>query len=106
MRRAPWIIALSRPPNKLRFLVDAQLPPALARLLSGLGHDASHVFDLGEVAMADGAIWKYAIEHNAVIVTKDSDFKIMASTMPRGARVVLIGLGKPGFDHAGLGATS
>jgi predicted nuclease of predicted toxin-antitoxin system len=77
----------------VRFLVDAQLPPALARLLSGLGYDASHVFDLGEVAMADRAIWKYAIEHDAVIVTKDNDFKVMASNMPGGARVVPIGLG-------------
>jgi predicted nuclease of predicted toxin-antitoxin system len=30
----------------MRFVVDAQLPPALARYLSSLGHDAEHVFDL------------------------------------------------------------
>lgn len=31
----------------MRFLVDAQLPPALARWLTERGHDAVHVLDLG-----------------------------------------------------------
>jgi predicted nuclease of predicted toxin-antitoxin system len=31
----------------MQFLIDAQLPPALARWLVGQGHTASHVLDLG-----------------------------------------------------------
>jgi predicted nuclease of predicted toxin-antitoxin system len=31
----------------MRFLIDAQLPPALARWLSSAGHDAEHVADIG-----------------------------------------------------------
>jgi predicted nuclease of predicted toxin-antitoxin system len=31
----------------VRFLIDAQLPPALARYLAALGHDAKHVSDVG-----------------------------------------------------------
>jgi predicted nuclease of predicted toxin-antitoxin system len=31
----------------MRFLVDAQLPPALAQWLASHGHDAMHVTDLG-----------------------------------------------------------
>jgi predicted nuclease of predicted toxin-antitoxin system len=31
----------------MRFLVDAQLPPALARWLAEKGHDARHVADVG-----------------------------------------------------------
>jgi len=31
----------------MQFLVDAQLPPALARWLVGHGHDATHVVDHG-----------------------------------------------------------
>lgn len=31
----------------MRFLVDAQLPPALARLLTARGHHADHVTDIG-----------------------------------------------------------
>lgn len=31
----------------MRFLIDAQLPPALARWLEGEGHQAEHVSDIG-----------------------------------------------------------
>ncbi len=31
----------------MRFLIDAQLPPALARLLASHGHVAEHVADIG-----------------------------------------------------------
>ncbi len=31
----------------MRFLIDAQLPPALARLLASHGHAAEHVADIG-----------------------------------------------------------
>jgi predicted nuclease of predicted toxin-antitoxin system len=37
----------------MRFLVDAQLPPALARWLTAKGHDAVHIADLGMRAASD-----------------------------------------------------
>jgi predicted nuclease of predicted toxin-antitoxin system len=40
----------------VRFLVDAQLPPALARKLAGRDHVAEHVADVGLLAAADSAI--------------------------------------------------
>lgn len=83
----------------MHFLVDAQLPPSLARLFTSFGHDARHVFELGDVAIADGAIWKYAVEHDAVIVTKDNDFRTMSSSIPLGSRVVLVGLGNTRTGH-------
>jgi predicted nuclease of predicted toxin-antitoxin system len=55
----------------LRFLVDAQLPPALARRIQALGHSAEHVFDYGLATASDEAIRGYAAKTNAVIVTKD-----------------------------------
>jgi len=33
----------------MRFLIDARLPPALARWLTEQGHEAEHVFDCGLV---------------------------------------------------------
>lgn len=41
----------------MRFLVDAQLPPALARWLSAQGCPADHVADLGMEASRDRVIW-------------------------------------------------
>jgi predicted nuclease of predicted toxin-antitoxin system len=58
----------------MRFLIDAQLPPALARLLVAHGHTAEHVADIGLRHAADSPIWAYAIAHQAIIITKDEDF--------------------------------
>jgi predicted nuclease of predicted toxin-antitoxin system len=58
----------------VRFLVDAQLPPALARWLKDAGHDAEHVQEAGLREATDAAIWTHALQTGAIIVTKDEDF--------------------------------
>jgi predicted nuclease of predicted toxin-antitoxin system len=60
----------------VRFLVDAQLPPALARRLEALGHVAEHVADRGMTSVSDDAIRDYAASVGAVIITKDEDFAV------------------------------
>jgi predicted nuclease of predicted toxin-antitoxin system len=57
----------------VRFLVDAQLPPALARLLTQHGHVAEHVHDIGLGHAPDRDIWRIAGERGAVLITKDED---------------------------------
>lgn len=58
----------------MNFLVDAQLPPALARWITSQGHRAVHVFDLGFHIAADPVIWQRAEGDESVIITKDEDF--------------------------------
>jgi len=58
----------------VRFLIDTQLPAALARWLQESGHVAEHVLDVGLAQAKDSPIWRYAEEHQAIIVTKDEDF--------------------------------
>jgi predicted nuclease of predicted toxin-antitoxin system len=77
----------------VRFLVDAQLPPALARWLSTQGHEAEHVVDLGLAGAKDRAIWTHAAETGVVIVTKDEDFVSLSTLSPNGPPVVWIRLG-------------
>jgi len=60
----------------VRFLVDAQLPPALARRIEALGHAAEHVLDCGLETAADEAIRRYAATNGSVIITKDEDFAV------------------------------
>lgn len=67
----------------MRFLVDAQLPPALARDIAAAGHEAVHVADIGMAAAPDRDIWKRALLDRAVLVTKDEDFVTMHA--PSGA---------------------
>lgn len=59
----------------MKFLIDAQLPPALARLITSLGHEAIHVEEAGILGTTDQAIWNYAIANGQAIITKDEDFK-------------------------------
>ena len=69
----------------MRFLVDAQLPPALARWLAAEGYEAEHVGDLKMQAASDSVIWNYALVSSAAIITKDEDFaqrKILADVAP------------------------
>ena len=58
----------------MKFLVDAQLPPALARWLCEAGHEAKAVREVGLREAEDDAIWRHALTTGAVIVTKDEDF--------------------------------
>ncbi len=76
----------------MRFLVDAQLPPALARRLTEFGHTAEHVFDIGMHEAKDRMIWKKALEMGAVIISKDEDFMQLALASS-GPAIVLLRFG-------------
>ena len=59
----------------LRFIVDTQLPPRLARFLRDKDFPAYHTtnFPNGHL-LNDEDIVKIAIRENRIIITKDSDF--------------------------------
>src|SRR5438093_11275324 len=58
----------------MRFLVDAQLPPALGRWLGEHGLSATPVRELGLRDSDDGSIWNFAIAGAWTVLTKDEDF--------------------------------
>lgn len=72
----------------MRFIVDAQLPPALVRWLTETGHEAQHVEAVGLRDADDPPIWRHALEYGAVILTKDEDFAVRAQ-QDRSAPVVV-----------------
>ena len=76
----------------MRFLVDAQLPPALARWLAANGHTAEHVADRELEAASDSAIWECALREAAAIITKDEDFAVRKALRDTGPAVVWIRL--------------
>ena len=76
----------------MRFLIDAQLPPGLARWLSAQGYPSDHVDDLDLRTAADAAIEARARDLGAVIWSKDSDFAERARRTA-GLQVVWIRLG-------------
>ena len=77
----------------MRFVVDAQLPPALARHLIRMGHVAEHVADLDMLSATDQEIWAFAKRSRAVIVSKDEDFAILSARDRKGPQVVWVRMG-------------
>ena len=77
----------------MRFLVDAQFPPALARFLAGLGHTAEHVSDISLNGADDSATWNYAWENGAIIITKDEDFSHRLSQSQASPFIVWLRIG-------------
>jgi predicted nuclease of predicted toxin-antitoxin system len=77
----------------VKFVVDTNLPPALAGWLVEKGHEAQHVSELGLERAADRAIWERARVLGACVVTKDEDFVLMQARDPSGPTVLWVRIG-------------
>ena len=58
----------------MKLVLDAGLPPRLAKALVRKGHVAWHVTDCGMLAAKDRDIGRFAAEQGAVVVTGNCDF--------------------------------
>lgn len=75
----------------MRFLVDENLPPKIAWLLTQAGHDSVHVYDLRAAGFADTDIVGLATNDGRVIISADTDFgAILASTRAIEPSVILV----------------
>ena len=72
----------------MRFLVDAQLPPALAVWIADKGQPSSAVRGQGLRNYDDGSIVNFSTASDWVVVTKDEDIVERALGRKDGARVV------------------
>lgn len=61
----------------MRFLIDNNLPPALALELQALGHDAVHVRELGLSSAPDRTIFDRAAADKRAIIAQDADFSAL-----------------------------
>jgi len=77
----------------VKFLVDAQLPPALGQWLRDAGYDAQAVRAVGLREAEDGVIWQHAKVHGLVIVTKDEDFALRVHSSESGPSVLWLRVG-------------
>ncbi|HEY5565917.1 MAG TPA: DUF5615 family PIN-like protein [Gammaproteobacteria bacterium] len=77
----------------MRFLIDAQLPPGLARLFITASQEAVHVTDVGLLTENDVEIGAYAAKAQMIIVTKDEDFVTMRRLSSRAPKVVWVRIG-------------
>ena len=77
----------------MKFVIDHQLPPALARFLEAQGHVARHVREIGLRSSDDDAIWSHASANVEVVVSKDEDFFFLASSPGAAARLLWVRTG-------------
>jgi predicted nuclease of predicted toxin-antitoxin system len=77
----------------VRFIVDTQLPLALAIFLREQGHQAEHVLEINLAQSKDNLVWHYAQENAAVIITKDEDFAEWVRRGRAGPPVVWLRIG-------------
>jgi predicted nuclease of predicted toxin-antitoxin system len=77
----------------MRFLVDAQLPPALARWIGERGFSATPVRDLGLRDSDDGSIEQVAATGDWIVITKDDDFVERCLNSKSALRVIWLRIG-------------
>lgn len=78
----------------MKFLVDAQLPPRLARLLTDAGHDALHTSELpAGNRTTDTEVSARADADGRVVVTKDADFRDSHLLNGRPRRLLVVATG-------------
>ena len=78
----------------MKFLVDAQLPRRLARVLAEAGHDAIHTLDLPAAnRTGDGEIARLAAQEGRVVVSKDHDFVVSFHLRKLPPKLLLISTG-------------
>jgi predicted nuclease of predicted toxin-antitoxin system len=80
----------------MNFLVDAQLPPALAVQLRATGHDSVHVTDVLPGNAPDVALLDHAARHGLVIISKDADFVQLAGQTRPPVQLLWVRLGNCG----------
>ena len=83
----------------MKFLLDAQLPPALARWLEEAGYEAQPVREVGLREADDRAIWNYAEANGLVLLTRDEDFAMRVQQTQTGPSFVWLRVGNSS-NHA------
>ena len=77
----------------MKFIVDNQLPIALAQYLRKRGFDCEHVLEAGLGDARDSDICRHAELHERVIISKDEDFFYLAKKRDAKIKVIWVRLG-------------
>ena len=77
----------------MKFVVDNQLPSALAEWVRRRGFDCQHVLDLELGNATDSEICRYAEGEERVVISKDEDFLYFAKRPETRIQVIWVRLG-------------
>lgn len=75
----------------MKVLLDENLSPTLVHKLAKLGVAAQHVAHLGRSGVSDPSVWRYAYEHDQVVITVNAaDFLRLAVASPLHAGLIIL----------------
>ena len=77
----------------MKFIVDNQLPVALAQYLRDLGFDCQHVLEAGLGDAIDSDICRHAELQERIIISKDEDFFYFAKQRHAKIKVIWVRIG-------------
>jgi hypothetical protein len=68
----------------MRFLLDENVPPAVADVLTLKGHDVQTIHRTAYEGSPDSFIWSLAAQDERILVTRDLDFPLEETPAPPG----------------------
>ncbi len=77
----------------MRLLFDEQLSDRLPALLADVFPGSLHVARLAGTGVNDDRVWRLAIEHDCILVTRDEDFNRLSVLRGAPPKVVWLRLG-------------
>jgi predicted nuclease of predicted toxin-antitoxin system len=77
----------------VRLLFDENLSPRLPERLVEAFPDSRHVDEVGLRGRSDAELWKYAGQHNFILVSKDNDFRQLSFLHGAPPKVVWLHVG-------------
>lgn len=78
----------------MNFLIDENLSPRLVHLLGEKGFPAQHVAHTGMAGTTDPEVWKYAFDHEQIVVTQNvEDFLHLASAVELHPGLIVLRVG-------------
>lgn len=87
----------------MKLLFDQNLSFKIARLLNDLFPDSNQVRLLGLDRADDDVVWKYAAQHDYVLVTKDADYSNLSGLRGFPPKIIWLRCGnRPTSDIAAL----
>ena len=75
----------------MKFLLDADVPRSVGKVLVSLGHDVTDIRDIGGLAVADAAIYGLIRKQDRILITRDLDFSnILLYPPPSNAGIIVL----------------
>jgi predicted nuclease of predicted toxin-antitoxin system len=86
----------------VKLLLDENLSPRLTAAISDVYPGSKHVEDCGLLSASDDEVWRFALQNEFTVVTKDSDFSELSVLRGCPPKIIWLRIGNCTSNSAGL----